>query len=331
MPMIEYQPRSFKAATLEVIERAEGICNEYAEMGDQLTLRQLYYQFVARGLIPNRQSEYDRLGEIVNAARLAGLIDWDHLEDRTRNLEALATWDSPRDIIRAAASSYREDVWAQQPTYVEVWVEKEALAGVVARAADELAVPYFSCRGYVSQSEMWRAAQRLGERIDDGKEVVILHLGDHDPSGIDMSRDIEARLGMFIAGDGRDEGMLEVRRIALNMDQVRQYNPPPNPAKLTDSRSSEYVRRFGTSSWELDALDPPTLRALISDEVGALLDDERWEAARSESEHHQRELLAAARQWTHVGPAVLTLEHAKEEARQAGKATVGYGLEVSVP
>lgn len=312
MPMIEYQPRVFKPATLAVVEQAEAICNEYAAMGDQLTLRQLYYQFVARGLIPNRQSEYDRLGEIVNAARLAGMIDWDHLEDRTRNLERLATWDSPSDIIRAAAGGYREDVWADQPRYLEVWVEKEALAGVVARAADELAVPYFSCRGYVSQSEMWRAAQRLGERIDEGKEVVLLHLGDHDPSGIDMSRDIEQRLGMFLEGDGRDSGMLEVRRIALNMDQVRRYNPPPNPAKLTDSRVGEYIRRYGSQSWELDALDPPTLRALITSEVEAELDDERWQAARAASEGHRAELVAAARAWSAVGPAVLELAKARQ-------------------
>lgn len=305
--MIEYVPRRFAEGSVAVIERAEAICNEYAAGGDQLTLRQLYYQFVARGFIPNRQTEYDRLGSIINDARLAGMIDWDHLEDRTRNLEELATWDSPAAIMRAAAESYREDAWARQSTYVEVWVEKEALAGVVARTADEWQVPYFSCRGYVSQSEMWRAGQRLGDKIEDGKEVLLLHLGDHDPSGIDMTRDIEARLQLFLEGDGRDAYALEVRRIALTMAQVRQYNPPPNPAKFTDSRASDYVRRYGTSSWELDALDPPTLRALIATHIEDALDMDDWRTAQAETEQARRALTAASGRWREVAPAVLAL------------------------
>lgn len=308
MPKIEYIPRDFRASSLAVIEQAEAICDEYAAGGDQLTLRQLYYQFVARGLIANKQTEYDKLGETINAARLAGLIDWDHLEDRTRNLEALSTWDTPAAIISSAAYSYREPVWERQDAYVEVWVEKEALAGVVARAADAWAAPYFSCRGYVSQSEMWRAAQRLGERIDDGKSVVILHLGDHDPSGIDMTRDIADRLAMFLDGDGRDSSMLNVDRIALNMDQVRRYSPPPNPAKFTDSRAHEYVRRFGTSSWELDALDPPTLRALIEAHIEDQVDMDAWEAAKAEQEEARKALNAASRHWRQAAPALLQLD-----------------------
>jgi hypothetical protein len=307
VPKIEYLPREFRGGSLALIEQAEAICDEYAAGGDQLTLRQLYYQFVARGIIANKQTEYDRLGETINAARLAGLIDWDHLEDRTRNLEALATWDSPAAIMRSAAYSYREEVWGDQEAYVEVWVEKEALAGVVQRPAEAWQVPYFSCRGYVSQSEMWRAAQRLGDKISDGKRVVILHLGDHDPSGIDMSRDIEARLTMFLEGDGQDPYQLEVRRIALNMDQVRQYSPPPNPAKLSDSRAQDYIRRYGTSSWELDALDPPTLRALIEDHIQRELDMEAWEASTAAQEQQRKALEAASRRWTDVAAYALGL------------------------
>jgi hypothetical protein len=315
VPRIEYLPRNFKPATLAMIATAEGICEEYAAGGDQLTLRQLYYQFVARGLLANKQTEYDRLGETINAARLAGLIDWDHLEDRTRNLEELPTWGSPASIMSAAAEGYREALWEEQEAYVEVWVEKEALAGVVGRVADEWAVPYFSCRGYVSQSEMWRAAQRLEEKTEEGKRVVVLHLGDHDPSGLDMTRDIESRLEMFYTGDGYYE-YPEVRRIALNMDQVERYGPPPNPAKFTDSRAVEYVRRYGSSSWELDALDPPTLRALIASHIEGELDMEKWEEAREAQERSRQALTHASRYWPLVVPAVLEL--AEQGASRAG-------------
>lgn len=318
MPKIEYVPRTFTERSLAIIEQAERICDDYAAGGDQLTLRQLYYQFVARALIANKQTEYDRLGSIINDARLAGLIDWDHLEDRTRNLAELSTWSSPAEIVQGAAYSYREPVWERQEVYIEVWVEKEALAGVVARAADNWAAPYFSCRGYVSQSEMWRAAQRLGERIEDGKRVVILHLGDHDPSGIDMTRDITDRLELFLEGDGYDPYRLEVRRIALNMDQVRRYNPPPNPAKFTDSRAGSYVSRFGRSSWELDALDPPTLRALIEGEIEAELDMEAWQEAKAEQEEARKALTSASRHWRTVAPALLELAERQAEHRGPG-------------
>ncbi len=110
---------------------------------------------------------------------------------------------------------------------------------------EELDVPYFSCRGYTSQSEMWAAAQRLLGYIwaKQRQHVTILHFGDHDPSGIDMTRDIRERLSLFCGGEG-----FAVRRIALNMDQVRQYDPPPNPAKLTDTRVDAYLRKYGDDS-----------------------------------------------------------------------------------
>ena len=218
MSKIAYVGKNFRADALEVIARAEQICQEYAAAGYDLTLRQLYYQFVARGWLPNRQESYKRLGSIVNDARLAGLIDWDHLVDRTRNLATLPSWDSPQSILDAVASQYREAKWANQPEAVEVWVEKEALAGVIARPADRWQVPYFSCRGYVSQSEMHAAGQRIRRLERAGRKVTVIHLGDHDPSGLDMTRDIRDRLEIFGCA-------AVVNRIALNMDQVEAYQP----------------------------------------------------------------------------------------------------------
>lgn len=269
MPKISYSGKRFSAAHLLIIERANSIIAEYQRQGYDLTLRQLYYQFVARDLIPNKQTEYKRLGSIVNDGRLAGLIDWKALVDRTRNLQRNAHWTNPDSIVRSAAVSYRLDRWEGQTFRVEVWVEKEALAGVVERVATRLDLDYFSCRGYVSQSEMWRAARRHLEYERAGQSVVVLHLGDHDPSGIDMTRDIADRLELFGAST-------DVRRIALNRDQIDEYAPPPNPTKLSDSRSTGYVDLHGYSSWELDALDPATLAALIEDETEPLRNEDLY-------------------------------------------------------
>lgn len=295
-----YVPKAFTDEHQEVIDVARGICESYAADGYDLTLRQLYYQFVSRALIPNTLQSYKRLGGILNDARLAGEIDWDHVTDRTRSLESLAHWGSASEIVDAVARQFRTERWSTQPNRVEVWIEKEALAGVAAVACEPLDVDYFSCRGYTSQSELWAAGQRIGRYLDAGQDVTILHLGDHDPSGLDMTRDIRDRLAIFLDGDGHDTHRLDVNRIALNYDQVEQYDPPPNPAKFTDSRARGYVARYGESSWELDALDPATLVALIQSNVEALRDEPLWEQATAEQEEHRENLTAASDRWDDV-------------------------------
>lgn len=269
----------FSAKTLDIIEAANNIIDEYQAQGFDLTLRQLYYQFVARDYIPNKQTEYKRLGNILNDARLAGLVDWEAIVDRTRNLRELSTWDDPKQILWGAANSYRTDKWANQPYRVEAWIEKDALIGVIEGVCNRHQIPYFSCRGYVSQSEVWAAAERIREAYEEREQqTLILHLGDHDPSGIDMTRDITDRLHLFL-GKTFDwpPSIFEVERLALNTDQIQKYNPPPNPAKSTDSRYSSYIASHGNKSWELDALDPRNLAALIDDAVIQVRDTEIWD------------------------------------------------------
>jgi len=277
MPLIQYREVNFRPAALAIIDMANTIAMSYARGGDSLTLRQLYYQFVARDLIPNRDTEYKRLGSIINDARYAGLFDWSLITDRTRNVRGGDGHDSDPASVVADLSFYAA-LWQGQTERVEVWVEKDALVDVVGRAAGRYRTPYFSCRGYTSASEVWAAAQRIEGYFDDGAEhVTILHLGDHDPSGIDMTRDISERLWLFLEGDGYSSGALEVNRIALNMPQVETYSPPPNPAKITDSRARRYIARFGRESWELDALEPTVLRQLIIDNIRPLIDFEKWD------------------------------------------------------
>lgn len=274
------------SSSMETIEKANEIIDEYLGDGYVLTLRQLYYQFVARGLLDNTQREYKRLGSVVNDGRLAGLIDWDAVEDRTRHVTRVNTWEAPHKIVETAAHAYREDLWASQENRVEVWIEKEALAGVFERVCKELRLPYLSCRGYVSQSEMWRSAMRFQE---EENATIVLHFGDHDPSGIDMTRDIRDRLNDTFGA------YVDVRRLALNMDQIERYRPPPNPTKLTDARSTSYVREYGNQSWELDALDPSVLTALVRDEVNEVLDMKAWRKAERHEEAGRKSLRAVVR------------------------------------
>lgn len=272
---IAYISKKFRSGTMALIEIANDILSEYQAQGYDLTLRQLYYQMVARDILPNSQRDYKRLGKAVSNGRLAGLIDWTAIVDRTRVMRGTTHWDDPQAILKSAEENYRIDKWSDQAHRVEVWVEKDALVGIVGRVADDLDIDYFSCRGYTSQTAMWKASIRLSRYQRDGQVPVILHLADHDPSGVDMTRDIVDRMETFGLSDC---WMFYVKRIALTMDQVRQYRPPPNPAKLSDSRAEGYIREYGYDSWELDALEPQVLYDLIEDETLAYLQDDRWQA-----------------------------------------------------
>lgn len=283
-----YVSKNFAASSLAIIEQANVIINEYSAQGFDLTLRQLYYQFVSRGLAPNTDREYKRLGSIINDGRLAGMISWTAIEDRTRNVRGGDYGeDSVADFVDGIWDGYTVTQWEDQPHYVEVWIEKDALIGVFEGICSRYRLPLFSCRGYTSQSEMWRAGQRIGrKRRDDLKMTRILHFGDHDPSGIDMTRDIQDRLDMFGA-------MAVVERLALTMDQVDEYQPPPNPAKVTDSRAAGYIAEYGDQSWELDALDPATLAELVENAVTELIVPELWQANIERAQEGRDEIKAA--------------------------------------
>lgn len=296
MSYIEYVPRKFSAASLDIIDSANEKIAEYEEMGFSLTLRQLYYRFVSDGEIENTLQSYKRFGSILNDARLAGKISWDAIEDRTRNLQTNSHWRDMYHILGAVESSFMVDRWTAQPVIPEVWVEKEALINVVSGVCARLDVPFFACRGYVSQSEEWAAGQRILNRFNrHSQKTVIIYLGDHDPSGIDMRRDHEDRLSMFIT-QGLENTLhdtyeaFDIERVALNMDQIEEYAPPPNPAKVTDSRFNAYRDEFGDESWELDALHPNVIVDLIEETVLSYRDDTIYQSV-YDNEQSQRKLL----------------------------------------
>jgi len=299
MPKIKYVDMKLGADALGIISKANEIIESYAAQGLDLTLRQVYYQFVSRDLLANTEKSYKKLGDTISNGRLAGLIDWSRIKDRGRHSESNSHWDSPSDIVEGCAKQYQIDKWAGQKTRCEVWIEKDALSGVLDACCPKLDVPYFACKGYVSQSSMWEAAMRIVKKLgvtgSGCEKMVILHLGDHDPSGIDMTRDISDRLHLLSWGAD-----ISVKRIALNMDQITQYNPPPNPAKLTDTRAGDYIAKFGTESWELDALEPNVLIALITKEVKKLRNEKLWKEKVSEEQEARTLLQDVADSWSDV-------------------------------
>ena len=293
---IEWKPG---ARSLELVEQINLILQSYEEQGYRLTLRQLYYQLVSRDLIPNNIRSYKSIGDVVSQGRLAGLIDWRMIEDRVRIPAINTHWESPAQILKAAASSYYRDRWADQLTHVEVWCEKDAVSNIIEPVCRKWDVIFMANRGYSSQSAMYEAYHRLSAARDDDKENWIVYLGDHDPSGIDMTRDIEERIGLFLGLGGPGESMDGkpyfdgVERIALNMDQVEEYNPPENPAKQTDSRFAGYAAEHGESSWELDALEPSVLSALVETAILKHLDVEKFKRV-ADLEKKHRKLIEAS-------------------------------------
>ena len=310
----QLQNIKFRNDTLELIDAANIVIDEFQAMGYTLTLRQLYYQFISQDLFPdtfidevynkskglplntkNTVKNYKKLGNYINKGRLVGLIDWAAIEDRTRALISHTHWVTPAEVISVYSRHYNIDKWRGQEKYVEVWVEKEALIGVLEKICYKLDVPYFACRGYTSQSEMYEAGKRLAQlHAELDKEIVIIHLGDHDPSGMDMTRDNDDRLKMFSGG------VVKVDRIALNMNQIKKLKLPPNPAKTTDLRATKYIEEFGHSSWELDALKPNYLSDLIDNSVNKHLDRKMFTQCLARQEEDRQELLRISNNYGNI-------------------------------
>lgn len=256
----QFRNIKFRGESLSRISQMTEILNDYPNQ--RLTARQLYYQFVARGWLANTERNYKNITNLLTDARYAGMVDWDVIEDRGREPTQPSEWSSIDSLVAAALRQFRLPRWEGQPCYIELWVEKQALAGVLEPLARQYHATLMVNKGYSSASAMKGAADRLRDAIDAGHEPMVFYLGDHDPSGEDMVRDIEDRLREFL-GDALDDTTLTVDKLALTMAQIKQYNPPPNPAKMSDARASAYVAKHGSQSWELDALPPNVLQALV--------------------------------------------------------------------
>jgi len=289
----KFLDHKFNTASLKLVDICNSILEEYRGQGYRLSLRQLYYQLVARDFIENSVKSYKRTGDMVSNARLAGLLDWGMIEDRGRESVVNSHWDTPKDILQSAAASFKMDRWDGQSSYCEVFVEKDALSGILLPVCSEMDVRFTANKGYSSSSAMYEASKRLARAGRNGLELHIIYLGDHDPSGIDMTRDIRERFELFT----RDGYPFEVHRLALNYDQVQMWNPPENPAKDSDSRYENYFLKFGESSWELDAVEPATLADLVRDQIWELIDEDIWEAIAKKEKSYRDELNKLAKKY----------------------------------
>lgn len=264
------------------IKRTLEILEDYEDQ--RLTARQIYYQFVSRGWLANNVKNYKNLTVLLTDARYAGRIDWDSIEDRGREPSIPQQWDNIEGIVETALRAFRLPRWKGQDHYVELWVEKQALAGILQPLASRFHVTLMVNKGYSSASAMKDAADRMIEACQDEddegsrKTPILFYLGDHDPSGEDMVRDVNDRLVEF----GVEE--LDVRKLALTMSQITRWNPPPNPAKLTDSRAAKYIEQYGDSSWELDALPPRELNRLIENAFRSVINKELMDEMIAEEE-----------------------------------------------
>jgi hypothetical protein len=281
---IKFKDINLRQDAIQLIRTCNDIIKDYTEQSLKLTLRQLYYQLVTKNVVPNTEKSYQRLSGLISNARLAGLMDWSAIEDRTRLPHTPSEFEDLGDLVNAAIRSYRLPRWEGQEHYAELWVEKDALAGVLSPLAREFHITLMVNRGYSSQTAMYEASKRFVARPEDTKPV-LFYLGDHDPSGEDMVRDIRDRLEMFVGEP------VEVQKLALTMAQVEKFNPPPNPAKLSDTRAAAYIEKYGDSSWEVDALPPQELSRIIRKAFKAIIDKDKLDVVLAKEEKDKQKLL----------------------------------------
>lgn len=255
----------------ERLSEINDIIKEYRAQGYRITLRQLYYQLVSRAMIPNRYAEYSKLSKLLVNGRMAGEVDWSAIEDRIRTPYLPYYASDVSGAMNDTIKRYRLDRMRDQKSYIEVWCEKDALSNILYRVTSEYHIRLMVNRGYSSCTALHDAYERFGCGYECDKRMYLLYLGDHDPSGLDMVRDIRSRL--------KDFG-IELDRlihVALTREQIEEYDPPPNPAKLTDPRAGDYIERHGDTSWEVDALEPSVLHDLLREKIEGLIDRELYE------------------------------------------------------
>jgi hypothetical protein len=279
-----YRQDNLRQSTLATIERINQVLEAAASDNVSMSLRQVYYKFVKNNWCPNSDREYKKIGDALDSGRMNGLISWTAIVDMNRALYGTNTQVAPEQLLEGLDRKFHLDLWADQQWRPEVWVEKLGMLNVIGDICSDLRVDYFACKGYNSQTEAWKAGQRMAGYVRKGQRPIVFYAGDYDPSGLDMIRDVRERLETFTGV------AVTVVPIALTMNQIEELGSekcPPNPAKTTDSRSDGYVEMMeglgydpdNIPSWEVDALEPTYLRDLIQSNIDRLRDESAWDAA----------------------------------------------------
>jgi len=251
------------------------------EADGQITIRHLFYRLVGLNVIPKTERAYKGLCGHLSKWRRSEETPWAAFADNTRWHIRHPTFDGVQDALKNTAESYRRNLWSTQPFYVEVWVEKDAIAGIVADTASGFGVPVFVARGFASLSSLYSAANTFRAATDAGKTAVIYHLGDYDPSGVAAG---ESVLRAF-----RDDFKVDLQfvRAAVTQEQIERLNLPTRPTKMSDTRARNWT---GGESVELDAMPPAEIRSLIESRITRLI-DRRQRRALERTEEMERETL----------------------------------------
>lgn len=274
-------------ANIRRLEEINDILEEYRSEWYVLTLRQLYYQLVVKWIIPNKQAEYAKLSNILKKGRMAWIVDRDIIEDRIRRPK-LPYWSRDiNDAINDVVDQYRLDRMMWQDKYIEVWVEKDALSWVLYRITEKYHIRLMVNRGYSSCSAMYDAYRRMKAQHSENH---IIYLWDHDPSGLDMVRDIEERLEEFGT-------YVTVHHLGITQEQIKAFNPPPNPAKFSDPRADWYIRNYGKVSWEVDALPPKELLKILENKIISMIDIEKYRSVLKQEEEDKQRLIDMMDKW----------------------------------
>lgn len=276
--------RGMAQRSLDLIEamRAE------AKAAHPITGRGIGYKLFSAGVIPSMErAEMQRVYRLLKEAREQGRIPWSWIVDETRELEKVSTWANPRDYARCVARSYRRDFWDQQPRRVMVVSEKGTVRGLLRPVLDDFAVGFQVMHGFSSATIVHDISED-----DDGRPLVILYVGDFDPSGMFMSEeDLPNRFTKY-AGDH-----VELRRIALTREQTRGLLSFPATDKRKDPRFRWFVRNFGKRCWELDAMDPNDLRACVKREIKRLIEPTAWKRCEVVNKAEQESLRTILGKW----------------------------------
>jgi hypothetical protein len=274
------------AAELEAVNRA---IVQAVDEDAPVTLRGVFYRVVSMGAIPKTENGYGCVQRQLLALRRAGVVPYDSITDGTRWRRRPVTWDSLEQMLDDAAISYRRSLWHDQPVYVEILSEKDAITGTIRPVTNRYDIPLGIVRGYSSETFIWEMARDVHWNIAEGKLVYIYQLGDHDPSGVDAWRAFQERVREFL-DDWNCGGYPTFQRLAVTPAQIREMSLPTRPTKQNDTRAA----RFHGGSVEVDAIPAPTLRRIVEDAITQHIDPVALEMTRM-AERSERETLTRMR------------------------------------
>jgi hypothetical protein len=277
--------RGMARASFDLIQAMYDI----AKAAQPITGRGAGYKLFTAGLIPSMAtSDMARVYRLLKEARERDLIPWDWIVDETRSLERVSTWDDPEQYVECVHRSYRRDFWNLQPARVEVWSEKGTVRGVLDPVLDRYGVGFRVMHGFSGATTVHGVAQD-----NDGRPLIALYVGDYDPSGLCMSEhDLPNRLVKY---NGEH---VELRRIALCPEHLVNLPSFPASDKRRDPRYRWFVDNFGQQCWELDALDPNTLREIVQQAIEAEIEPEAWQRCATVERAERESLRTVLDSWT---------------------------------